>query len=129
MLRALSWILSVLLLAVAVIFSVNHRAPVTVDLWPLPLEVAPPLYVLVLVGIFVGFVVGGASTWLSQGRQRRRAREQRYRAERLERDLEATQKKLDALRRQNRPDTGEQPRVGAANGAGADSLPPPQAQA
>ncbi len=128
MLRALSWIISIVLLAVAVIFSVNHRQPVTVDLWPLPMEVAPPLYVLVLVGIFLGFVVGGTTTWLSQGRHRRRARERRYRMERLERDLQTTQRKLDALRRENRPDTGEQPRVGAAPND-PEALPPSQAQA
>ncbi len=128
MLRALSWIISLLLLAVAVIFAVNHRQPVAVDLWPLPMEVTPPLYVLVLVGIFVGWLVGAGAAWLSQGRYRRRTREQRYRIERLERDLQTTQHKLDALRRENRPDTGDQGRVGTAPND-PEALPRSQAQA
>lgn len=130
MLRAFSWIITLPLLAIAVIFAVNHRQVVPIDLWPLPMEVAAPLYVLVLVGIFVGFLIGGVLTWLSQGRHRRRARQRRYRVEQLERDLESVQKKLDALK-------AEQAQSGSPDGqtdsrwlpgTGTESLPPPRAR-
>ena len=131
MLKALSWIVTLPLLAIAVIFAVNHRGAVPIDLWPLPMAVEVPLYMMVLVGIFVGFVVGGVLTWLSQGRHRRRARQRRYRVEQLERDLDSTQKKLDALK-------ADQAQAGVANGRGdarglpgerAEALPPPRVRA
>lgn len=131
MLRALSWIVTLPLLAIAVIFAVNHRDAVPIDLWPLPMAVSVPLYMLVLVGIFVGFLIGGILTWLSQGRHRRRARQRGYRVEQLERDLDGVRKQLDALKT-------DHDRVGAADGRGgarglpgqhAEALPPPRTQA
>jgi uncharacterized integral membrane protein len=112
-----SWIISLPLLAIAVIFAVQHRQRVGIDLWPLPIEVAPPLYLLVMLAIFVGFVAGGFLTWISQGKHRKRARQRRYEAERLERELEQTRKKLDAARGQIRETNGE------ATTASAGALP------
>lgn len=103
--KHLSWIVTLPLFAIAVIFAVEHRQRVEVDLWPLPFQVAPPLYLMVLVGIFLGFLIGGMATWWSQGRHRRRARERRSRIERLERDLEAAQKKLEKRRSESSPDS------------------------
>jgi uncharacterized integral membrane protein len=130
-LKLLSWVITLPLLAVAAIFAVSHRQRVTVDLWPLPVEVAPPLYLLVLVGIFLGFVAGGLLTWISQGKHRRRARDRRYRMERLERDLKAAQRDLDALRAASE-EGGETAHGGAAlpgRGNGRHSLPSPRANA
>ncbi len=92
--KHLSWIITLPLLAIAVIFAIQHRQRVEIDLWPLPIQVEPPLYVLVLLAIFVGFLIGGCVTWLSQGRHRRRARERRFRIEALERELAGAQRKL-----------------------------------
>ena len=73
------------LAAAVVIFAVHNRASVALDLWPLPFNFAPPLYVLVA-GIFVvGFLAGGLVAWLSGGRARGRARTQRYRLMDIER--------------------------------------------
>lgn len=121
--RHFSWIISLPLMAIAVIFAVNHRQRVDVDLWPLPLEVAPPLYLIVLVGIFVGFAIGGVMTWLSQGKHRRRARQRRYDVERLERKLETVQRELDELRSERggaAEDSGEaRGRLARGNGTAA----------
>jgi uncharacterized integral membrane protein len=131
LIRALSWIITLPLLAIAVIFAVNHRDAVPIDLWPLPMEVAVPLYMLVLVGIFVGFVLGGILTWLSQGRHRRRARQRRYRVEQLERDLDSVQKKLDSLKSERAQaaatDGWDQSR--ALPGERTEALPPPRMRA
>lgn len=93
--KYLSWIITLPLLAIAVIFAVQHRERVELDLWPLPMQVEPPLYLLVLLAIFVGFMIGGAVTWVSQGRHRRRARERAYQVEALERELATTRQKLE----------------------------------
>jgi hypothetical protein len=130
-LRALSWIITLPLLAIAVIFAVNHREVVPIDLWPLPMEVAVQLYILVLVGIFVGFVIGGILTWLSQGRHRRRARQRRYRVEQLERDLDSVQKKLDAVKAEQVQARAAAERDDSRGlpGERADALPPPRMRA
>ena len=93
--KHLSWLLTLPLMAVAVIFAVNHRQPVVLDLWPFPIQVDIPLYLLTLLGIFVGFLIGGAVMWGSQRRHRRRMRAERRRADELAREVEALQRRLD----------------------------------
>jgi uncharacterized integral membrane protein len=93
--KYLSWIITLPLLAIAVIFSVNHRQPVEIDLWPLPLAIEPPLYLVVLLILFVGFLVGGLIDWNAQGRNRRTARWRRYRIEELEREVAYLKRKLE----------------------------------
>lgn len=100
--KHLSWIVTLPLMAIAVIFAVQHRQRVAVDLWPLPIQVEPPLYLLVLVGIFVGFVLGGLVAWVAQHRHRRTARERRRRIGELERELTQQARKVDSLRTQLR---------------------------
>ena len=73
------------LAAVIVVFAIHNRAPVAVDLWPMTLEFAPPLYLLVLGVFVVGFLAGGLVAWLSAGRARSRARQERYRLMDIER--------------------------------------------
>lgn len=98
--KYISWIITIPILAIAIIFAVNHRQRTPIDLWPLPMEVAPPLYMLVLGAIFIGFLLGGTVVWWSQGRHRRRARERRYRIEQLEREVSRLQHGLERAQRE-----------------------------
>lgn len=93
--KYLSWIITLPLIAVAVIFSVNHRQPVEIDLWPLPFAIEPPVYLVVLLAVFIGFLLGGSIDWWSQGRNRRTARWRRYRIEELEREVAFLKRKLE----------------------------------
>lgn len=93
--RYLSWIITVPLLVIAVIFAVNHRGVVALDLWPLALQFELPLYLAILVSVFAGFLAGGFVVWVAQGRHRARARQRRYRVEELERELAFLKRKLD----------------------------------
>jgi uncharacterized integral membrane protein len=61
----LSVLLAVAVVAV-VVFAVSNRAAVTVDLWPLPWRLSPPLYALVLGAGALGLVLGAALTALSR---------------------------------------------------------------
>lgn len=129
--KYLSWIITLPLLAIAVIFAVNHRQTVTIDLWPLPLAVEPPMYLIVLGAIFVGFLLGGGVVWWSQGRNRRRARDHRARAEEAEHELNVVQSKLErteAELRQLRAQTpanesGGLARLGGPGERGRQALP------
>lgn len=84
--RYLIWILTLPIVLLAVVFSVANRGPVEIDLWPLDLRVALPLYLLLLLSLFVGLLLGLVVAHFSAGRSRTQARDSRYRAEMLERE-------------------------------------------
>ena len=86
MLRRIIQILIVIPLAVLIIvFSVANRQPVTVSLDPFGgtepvLALSVPLFLIILVTLFVGVLIGGVAAWLSQGKWRKRARLSRQEA-------------------------------------------------
>ena len=51
------WILTAPLGLAVVIFSIANRGPVSLDLWPLALEVEVPLFLVLLLSLFVGFLI------------------------------------------------------------------------
>jgi len=85
-LKYILWIVSIPLTVVAVVFAVANRGKAAIDLWPLDMTVDIPLYLIVLVSLFVGFLLGGIVAWISAGSARGRARSALYRAEQLERE-------------------------------------------
>lgn len=94
--RGLFAILILLPLAViVVVFAIHNRDAVAIDLWPLTLQVSPPLFVLVLGVFLAGFLIGGTVAWLSGGRSRGRARKEHHRLMDLERDV-AEKKQAEA---------------------------------
>ncbi len=84
--KRFSWILTLPLIAVAVIFAIANRELTTLDLWPFELSPQLPLFVILLVCVGFGLAVGGLATWLSAAPARRRARQTRRRAAELERE-------------------------------------------
>ncbi len=93
---------------VAVPFAVANRSDVSVDLWPLPIvDLQVPLYAIVLIAGFVGFIGGAAVGWLSAGGARRRARYAARRASALEKDLTMLGEKIDELEQNNRRPAGD----------------------
>jgi uncharacterized integral membrane protein len=83
-------------LAVVIIaFAVANRQIVTVSLDPFSASdpaaaMALPLFALIMLLLIVGVLIGGMAAWLRQGKWRTAAR-------RLERQVEALRKKVDAL--------------------------------
>jgi len=69
---------------VVVIFALANRDPVTLSLWPLPLDLTMPLYIAVLGGLVVGLIAGAVISWLPKLRLRRQARAAERRADALE---------------------------------------------
>lgn len=86
--RRLSLILTAPLAVMVVIFALTNRQIAEVNLWPFGIELASPLYRLVLLTLLLGFLIGAVIMWISNGRQRRRAREAQWRITDLERDLQ-----------------------------------------
>jgi len=85
--RLVSWIIMVPVALAVIAFSVSNRGVVALDFWPLPFVSEQRLSVIVLAGVFVGFVLGGLVAWISGGRTRRRARAMARRAEAAEVEL------------------------------------------
>ena len=95
------WFLLVPVALVVIMLAVANRTPVTVVVDPFPpasesLTFAAPLFLVVLVSVIVGVLIGGAGAWLRQGRNRRAARlaqaeanRQRIEAERLRSQVNA----------------------------------------
>ena len=85
-------------LAIIIIaFAVANRQIVTLSLDPFSAArpaaaVSLPLFVLIIVPLILGVVIGGAAGWLRHGRWRRAAR-------RLERDLGKLREELDSHKR------------------------------
>ena len=101
--RKLILVLVVLPLAVVLIaLAVVNRKPALLVLDPLGgtepgLSLEAPLFLLLLGAFAFGLVVGGIATWIGQGKWRRLAREEtrqardwRRQADRLEKELEST---------------------------------------
>ena len=99
MIRKIVTVLVLLPAAFAIVlFAVGNRAPVTIALDPFGgeppmLTVSVPLFLLTLIVLILGVIVGGMSAWLRQSRWRRRAR-------RLAGELKASRAETETLRRQ-----------------------------
>nr|WP_211112232.1 LapA family protein [Azospirillum soli] len=106
----MTWIITLPIALVAVLFAISNRDLVTLSLWPLPFTLEAPIYLATLLALLVGFVAGGFITWNAQRRHRRRARRGAERVFYLERELKETQARAAAaekrLAEQNRPVSG-----------------------
>lgn len=75
--RSLSWIISVPAAILAVVFAVSNREPVTLALWPFAARLAIPAYLVVLVplgaGLLLGALAASAGAWRARFLARRRA--------------------------------------------------------
>jgi len=98
--RYLSWLITIPLAAFAVSFAVSNMGLVDFGLWPLPFTVAIPVYLAVLITFVAGFVCGGLVAWMGGHRQRRTARQERARAEKLQRQVNALTVEQADLREQ-----------------------------
>src|SRR5436190_6652351 len=91
-----------------VLFAVGNRAPVTVGFDPFAAEppmlsLAMPLFLLLLLVLIAGVILGGISAWMRQSRWRRRAR-------RLAAELKASRAEAETLRGQLETAAQPQPR-------------------
>jgi uncharacterized integral membrane protein len=99
MIRKIVTLLILIPIALAIVlFAVANRAAVTVGFDPLAAKppmfsASLPLFLLLLMVLIVGVIVGGIAAWMRQSRWRRRAR-------RLSAELKAAHAETETLRRQ-----------------------------
>jgi len=98
MIRKIVTVLVLLPVALLIVmFAVANRAPVSIALDPVGSEppmvtVALPLFLVLLIALIAGVIIGGVAAWSRQRKWRRRAR-------RLSADLKAAHAETAALRR------------------------------
>jgi putative membrane protein len=90
------WAVLLITAALLIPFAVSNRAIVSVGLWPLPFLIDLPLYLLVLLMLLAGFVVGAATAWVAGRRVRRELRRGRRRVAALEGELKSTRSELES---------------------------------
>lgn len=96
--RRLSWIVTLPLMLVLVVFSLANRGEVSLDLWPFNESVTLPLAWLLLAALFIGLLIGGGVAWLSGAKHRRRARELRFDKTHLERETIRLKREVERLK-------------------------------
>lgn len=92
--RHLHWLVTGPVILIVVLFAVSNRQTTNVTLWPLPVSLEAPLYLVVLLAALIGFLVGELVAWINGRFWRREARAKARRIEALERELAATQAQL-----------------------------------
>jgi uncharacterized integral membrane protein len=97
-LRTFRWILIGLVALALVVFAVDNRETVTVSLWPLPIAASMGLYLVVLLTLLFGFLLGELIAWMNGHRWRREARLKAKRIEELESQLAAQSPPKEAAR-------------------------------
>ncbi len=89
MMRFLKYLLLLPIVAAVVLVALGNRQIVTLHLHPFQDIEQPehtldvPLYLVMLVAVMAGVVIGGFATWLEQGRHRAAARRARAEVRRL----------------------------------------------
>jgi uncharacterized integral membrane protein len=91
---AMRLLIGVLFLLVLVSFVLSNREPVTVGFWPTDARWDMPLAVALLIAAAVALIVGAAMVWISEFRQRRRARHAEAAVRRLEEQIQELQARL-----------------------------------
>ena len=112
--RRFSYVLTVPLAIILVLFAIDNRDRLTISFWPLPWSATLPSYLALFLALLIGFFVGAAALWLSGGKLRRRARNLADTARAQAHQIAEHERRL------------AEARGGQGAAAGAAALPPPR---
>ncbi len=90
--KLIGWALAAIVALIAVAFAVHNFSPTNLDLWPLPYTVDMPIFAVVIIAAFFGFLAGAAVTWLASAGTRRRARERKREVKSLAAELDTNKR-------------------------------------
>jgi lipopolysaccharide assembly protein A len=89
--KLFSWLLTFVVLVLALSFALHNRANITVSLWPFGVEVVTSLYILSIGTLFLGFLLGAVFGWAIHVPHRMEAR-------RLRRHVADLKEKIEDMR-------------------------------
>jgi uncharacterized integral membrane protein len=72
--RRLSYIVSLPLAILLVLFAIDNRDALELKLWPLPWTASLPVFMALFLALLLGFLAGVLAAWFSGGKRRRRTR-------------------------------------------------------
>ena len=107
---------------VLVTLAVVNRGPVTIDFWPLPMDMQAPLSAMIMLSLIVGVIWGGVASWLAAGTGRKRARDNAKRADQAETESRDLKNRVARLESEIRD-----AKVPSKTPAGPPALPPANA--
>src|SRR5258708_2737589 len=73
--RRLSYIVTLPLAIILVVFAIANRDLLVINFWPLPWTASLPAFLALFLALLIGFLAGAMAAWLSGRRTRRRARD------------------------------------------------------
>jgi len=82
--RLLGWIVVGLIGITFIIFAIHNYHTTEINLWPAPITLSLPVFLVVFAAIVIGFVGGALVAWLGGSNARRKTREIRRTARRLQ---------------------------------------------
>ena len=91
--RLISWLIMVPAAVAVVVFALNNKEPVALNLWPFAMVVEVQLYLLLTIVLGAGVVLGGVVSWAGAGRLRSELRKQSYTGEVARRELKTEREK------------------------------------
>lgn len=89
MMNVIRWILGLFVAVILCVFAAANRDPVSLVWSPLHPPAELPLYLITLILMSTGFILGSVITWLNTGKLRQTKRKQKKHIRDLEKQLEA----------------------------------------
>ena len=103
-LRLFAGIICVLIFLLGVLFSLSNQETIVVKLLPFAFIVEAPIYLILLIVLFIGVFLGGICTWVSGAGARRRVRQQARRLKWFDSKLQEERVKRYSLESQPEED-------------------------
>ncbi len=94
--RLAGWLIGIPLAVIVILFAVSNRAAVDLNLWPLPFVMNAPLYLIVLLGVLVGFLGGALVAWIAGHGARARASRSERELRHVKADLSRVERRLES---------------------------------
>jgi uncharacterized integral membrane protein len=93
--RIFWWAATIAAAVILTCFAVSNRQVASLALWPMPYAVDLALYLVVFASLAIGVVAGLVGAWIGARHRRREMRRRARRIEALERELAATQSRIE----------------------------------
>lgn len=91
--RLISWLIMVPAAVAVVIFALNNKDSIALNLWPFAMVIEMELYLVLTAVLGAGVVLGGITSWAGAGRIRSELRKQSYAGEVARRELKSEREK------------------------------------
>jgi uncharacterized integral membrane protein len=65
--KLVHWLVTLPLALVLVVFAISNRGDIILTLWPFPLTLQAPVYLVTLLALLAGFLIGELTAWINGG--------------------------------------------------------------